>query len=141
MIKASDAAESKTSESVMVPVPAWRILTLTSSVARSSMALLKASRVPCTSARRATRNSLTFPSCNLSKRFSREILVVVPNSASRLLSCRSALTLLARFSSGRTTNSSPARGTPLNPCTSTGIAGPASLTLSPRSLVKERTLP
>ncbi len=63
------------------------------------------------------------------------------DEASRFLRSRYSAISRARASSSVTTRSSPACGVPLRPTTSTGIAGPASVTFWPRSLISARTRP
>ena len=81
------------------------------------------------------------PSWILLKSCSRETFEEAAMTLSRSLCCRKETIERAFVSSSTTWNGSPAWGRSSNPVTSTGVAGPTSATLAPRSSCMERTRP
>ena len=134
MIVALDAAASWTSLWVMPPTPRWTNDSLTSSRSSLRSASVSASSEPVTSALR-TRFSVATSPCWICSKMSSSLappLVTAasrPRLATRCQCSRVSATERASFSSGATTNWSPASATSLRPSTCTGIDGPASLTL------------
>ena len=63
------------------------------------------------------------------------------NFSARFACTRSSLKVFVPRSDSITKSSSPAFGSPVNPSTFTGVAGPASLTGFPLSSISDFTLP
>ena len=118
------------------------ILIATSSLLSLIRLCLIASTDPCTSALIITLSSLTVPALIWSKRPSRESFFLL-SSMSLALSCAIKVSeaALASLSSLKLSMVSPELGTPLSPKISTGIDGPASVTLFPLSSSIALTLP
>ena len=103
--------------------------------------VLRASTEPCTSPFKINRSSVTLPSSILLKRLSKLVFWYSRMVSDRSFSSRSSAICRAIFSSSRTTKFTPTSGTLLKPEISTGIAGPASIIVSPTSLNIARIRP
>ena len=142
MIIAFDAEARLTSDSLIAPTPPWMILTTTSSFESFSRLCLIASTDPCTSAFTTIPSSFKLPSWICVNRSSRESLDFVSSRSFTLLcEINVSAKFLAYFSFPHPTITSPAFGTSFSPRISTGVDGPASLTLLPLSSIMALTLP
>ena len=132
-----------TSESVTAPTPWPTTLIATTGSSILPSALRRASRVPWASALTTRLSSLTSPSLARRARSSSVIRGAFSRPASAVLFSCSLVSAIERaaFSEWTTWKMSPATGTSLMPLTTTGVAGPASSTVSPRSSVSARTRP
>jgi hypothetical protein len=102
-----------------------------------------ASAEPCTSALMTSGSSRYFLSCSLAI-MSAMLVAPAPTGCidfSRFWRMRYSVSSRARASFSTTAKVSPGEGTPSRPRISTGVAGPASVSCSPRSFSRARTRP
>ena len=115
MMMALDAVASRTSDSLMAPMPVWMIRIFTSSFSRRSSESLNASTEPPTSPFTMTGSSWISPSLIWSYMSSRVMGLAWRNSCS-LRICRRRLPIsLASDSDSTTAKESPTWGMPENP--------------------------
>ena len=143
MIMAPDARASVTSDSLMPPTAGMQHAhgDLVGSAASTALPTI-ASSEPCTSDLMTTGSSLVSPAAMLREHLLQRAAALPPWPGFPA-ACwrRNSLTSRARASFSTTTKSSPARGVPCRPSTSTGIDGPALSMCSPRSSTRARTRP
>ena len=102
---------------------------------------MMASREPWASVLRMSRRDFRSEPFMSAKRLSREARLGAASLPARCSLVRSSLSFLASRSLSISTSSSPTLGMVENPVTSTGVAGPASLTGRPWSSSMLFTLP
>ena len=117
------------------------MLTLTPSTSIFSRDCCNASAEPWTSALRTMSTSFMFSFFIVSNKLSKVTCWTFSRCFSKAFLARCSPTLLAVFSSSKTTNLSAASGTSFKPVISTGVDGVAFFTLRPLSLVITRTRP
>ena len=138
---ALDADASITSPSVMPPTALCMIFTFIVSAGSLPSISFTASTEPWTSPFTTTLRSFTAPSLIFSYSSARLIFAVFLISDSCFFLSLMPAICFAVTSSLTTVNTSPASGTPESPNISTGMAGPASSTFLPQSLIIALTLP
>ena len=142
MMMALEAEARDTSDSLMAPTPPWITFTITSSLDSFTRLCFTASTEPCTSALTMIGSSLMLPALIWLNKSSSDNLAFVSSSNLFLPSeINVSAKFLASFSFTVPTRTSPAFGTSLSPRISTGVDGPASLTLRPLSSIMARTFP
>ena len=134
MIIAFDADANNTSDSVIAPTPFNKILVWILAVDNFCKESERASIDPSTSPLMMMLSSLKSPIANLRPISSSVICFCVRIPCSRCNCKRFEAISRASRSSSITLNLSPAWGAPVKPNTITGVAGPASLIETPRSL-------
>ena len=139
---APEALASSTSLSLMAPTPRWTTSTRTSLVLSWASASASASAGPPWSALMMIRSAATPPSLSARLKSSRLVPFWLRRfCASRSSRCRFWAISRASLASVTTAKVSPAAGTPSKPRICTGIDGPASFTVLPRSSYSARTRP
>ena len=139
MMIAFDAEASSTSDSLMAPTPAWMIRILTFSSDSLVSVSASTSAEPCTSALMMIGSSLTSPSaiCCLQRLERQARRLRAPSAFSFACVWRNSATWRALAASAIAWNVSPGCGSAARPSTSTGVDGPAALTV-PAAVVDER---
>ena len=140
---AFETLASRTSDSLGAPTPWPTTLMVTTGSSIFWSAARTASRVPWASALTTRLSSLTSPSWarRASSSSVRRGARSRPASVARFSWSLVSAIWRAAFSDPTTWKTSPALGTSLMPLTTTGVAGGASETCCPRSLVRARTRP
>ncbi len=137
---ALDAAARLTSDSLIVPTPPWMTFTTTSSFDNLTRLCFTASTEPCTSALYDQWKFLYISCLDLENRSSRDNFAFVSSINLFLLSeIKVSAKLLASFSFGVATNTSPAFGTSFNPEFPPEWTGRLLFTRRPLSSIIART--